>query len=81
MKCRHGFHKECVDQWLTIYNNSCPLCRFRQVEDDAVQNDDSPPMPQPPQPPNETPAHPRIVVPGVPELVNGGSMTIMIFRN
>ncbi|KAJ3159437.1 hypothetical protein HDU86_001755 [Geranomyces michiganensis] len=31
MRCRHGFHKGCLDQWLTQYVNSCPLCRDKAV--------------------------------------------------
>ncbi|KAI8922353.1 hypothetical protein DFJ77DRAFT_20875 [Powellomyces hirtus] len=31
MRCRHGFHKTCLDQWLTQYVNSCPLCRDKAV--------------------------------------------------
>ncbi|KAI8822232.1 uncharacterized protein EV422DRAFT_422015 [Fimicolochytrium jonesii] len=31
MGCRHGFHKPCLDQWLTQYVNSCPLCREKAV--------------------------------------------------
>ncbi|KAJ3015092.1 hypothetical protein HKX48_004776 [Thoreauomyces humboldtii] len=31
MKCRHGFHKTCLDQWLVQYHNSCPLCRSKAV--------------------------------------------------
>ncbi|KAJ3038678.1 hypothetical protein HDV00_000427 [Rhizophlyctis rosea] len=35
LKCRHGFHKECVDQWLCTYHNSCPICRGKGVQGDA----------------------------------------------
>ncbi|CAI2185007.1 5148_t:CDS:2, partial [Funneliformis geosporum] len=25
--CRHGFHRECIDKWLTEGSNKCPICR------------------------------------------------------
>lgn len=27
LACRHGYHRECVDQWLETGSNSCPACR------------------------------------------------------
>ncbi|KAI8910121.1 hypothetical protein EDD86DRAFT_204578 [Gorgonomyces haynaldii] len=27
LKCRHGFHQQCLDNWLVTSKNSCPLCR------------------------------------------------------
>lgn len=30
-KCKHLYHKECIDQWLTTGRNSCPLCRGQGV--------------------------------------------------
>ncbi|WVQ80013.1 hypothetical protein IAT38_002114 [Cryptococcus sp. DSM 104549] len=32
LNCRHGFHKECVDQWLSVGRNSCPACRSEAVQ-------------------------------------------------
>lgn len=29
MSCRHAFHKECVDKWLTVGRNNCPACRTK----------------------------------------------------
>ncbi|KAJ3155142.1 hypothetical protein HDU89_007332 [Geranomyces variabilis] len=39
MRCRHGFHKGCLDQWLTQYVNSCPLCRDKAVSPAAPSRD------------------------------------------
>ncbi|EEP77837.1 predicted protein [Uncinocarpus reesii 1704] len=30
-KCRHIYHRECIDEWLTTGRNSCPLCRGEGV--------------------------------------------------
>ncbi|KAJ3355670.1 hypothetical protein HDU83_003052 [Entophlyctis luteolus] len=32
LRCRHGFHAECIDRWLTSHVNSCPVCRQPGVE-------------------------------------------------
>ncbi|KAJ3096317.1 hypothetical protein HK100_005599 [Physocladia obscura] len=32
LKCHHGFHLDCIDQWLTSHVNSCPICRQPGVE-------------------------------------------------
>nr|XP_019011765.1 uncharacterized protein I206_03871 [Kwoniella pini CBS 10737]OCF50546.1 hypothetical protein I206_03871 [Kwoniella pini CBS 10737] len=32
LNCKHGYHKECVDQWLIKGRNSCPACRSEAVD-------------------------------------------------
>lgn len=29
--CSHEFCKECIKEWVTNYNNSCPVCRTKFV--------------------------------------------------
>ncbi|KAJ3225615.1 hypothetical protein HDU78_010623 [Chytriomyces hyalinus] len=44
LKCHHGFHVDCIDQWLTSHVNSCPVCRAPGVE--VTREPDPQPRPQ-----------------------------------
>ncbi|KAJ9606945.1 hypothetical protein H2200_008956 [Cladophialophora chaetospira] len=32
-KCKHVYHRECIDEWLTTGRNSCPMCRGQGVQE------------------------------------------------
>ncbi|XP_043719676.1 brassinosteroid-responsive RING protein 1-like [Telopea speciosissima] len=36
LKCKHDFHKECLDQWLEREQVTCPLCRKYVLPEEVV---------------------------------------------
>ncbi|WVF67654.1 hypothetical protein IAT40_002413 [Kwoniella sp. CBS 6097] len=38
LNCRHGYHQECVDHWLSTGRNSCPACRSEAVDTSKISS-------------------------------------------
>ncbi|KAG8640936.1 E3 ubiquitin-protein ligase RHA2B [Manihot esculenta] len=36
LKCKHTFHRDCLDKWLQQYLATCPLCRTKVLPDEIV---------------------------------------------
>lgn len=34
-RCRHMYHRGCIDQWLVLRSLHCPICRDRTIERDV----------------------------------------------
>ncbi|KAL5212977.1 hypothetical protein ABZP36_023824 [Zizania latifolia] len=52
-RCGHGFHADCVDQWLDSHS-TCPLCRLTVVKPNVPPPPPGPLPPVPPEPANYT---------------------------
>ncbi|GFP92637.1 probable E3 ubiquitin-protein ligase xerico [Phtheirospermum japonicum] len=44
LSCGHVFHKSCLEEWLSYWKPTCPLCRNDMMTKDAKEEDDCTPM-------------------------------------
>lgn len=40
IKCHHVFHSPCLDKWLELWGDTCPLCRVSFMDDNDGEEED-----------------------------------------